>query len=110
MVVVVVSGVVVMLVMVVVEGVDPVPSTSQPPRHARPPTPNARQPLSPLHPRLHPHISHGKGCRMRAFRFQIEQLIPRYYPEVSIAAVLEERLGRDGANCGEGIRGREGKG
>lgn len=47
---------------------------------------------------------------MRAFRFQIEQLIPRYYPEVSIEAVLEERLARDGENCGQGIRGRAGKG
>lgn len=44
---------------------------------------------------------------MRTFRFQIEQLIPRYYPEVSIAAVLEERLRDGGENCGQGIRGRK---
>ncbi|MPC20440.1 hypothetical protein E2C01_013383 [Portunus trituberculatus] len=98
----VVVVVVVLVMVVVVEEVvvvvDAVPATR------RPDTPVPPSPFSPPSQGYTPHISHGKGCRMRAFRFQIEQLIPRYYPEVSIGLELEERLGRDTGNCGEGIR------
>ena len=96
--------VVVVMVVVVVEVVvvDAVPATRRPDTPV-PPFPPPSQGYT-------PHISHRKGCRMRAFRFQIEQLIPCYYPEVSIGLELEERLGRDGGNCKEGIRKEAGGG